>query len=810
MNVFPPLGRVIGDVDPSSFGDPIREIGMFHSCKTPTEARAVLREEVEVEVGAMLDVLAGFDAFDVIELLRLREYPPVRDPRVVVSDGTAMPIEIVCAILLSRGSRKPAVASHNVKQPHEVIPELHDRCGRLSRLSTYRTLMESRLSDDPLSRLAGEFQLAVSSIRNVQYEHIRDRHDETLFETAMARELMQAKLGYTFADVTKIRSALSSLASKRMTALRDLTGDLMMEHRDIDPADLPLDVKEQFDKAMTSFMFLPADRAAMTPKDIANEAGLTTEVVTTVLVSFAQTFDTTKSAGDRVYDLLVGRNPFLMSPLVADDEGNYVLTSNEIGLDTLRRILERALSHDERNMKRYDQKGRQGVSESLAAEYVAQIMGKRATLTGYYYYVGKDKSDYAADVDQHCTNLNATAERVEGDSLFVIDDVALIVEVKGKSIADQARRGDLRRLTNDLKATIGDGARQADRLSQLIQKNGGMWNAAKERLDLSHINEVRTLVVLLDDVGPLGTNLADLEAAQIIQTEQTPLVLSIHDLAVIAEIGERPSEFLLYLRRRTDSPVKTNYRAVDELDLYMLFLSADLYVEDDPDALKKQHPTAPPVTNHQRRLREASAVGTLVSDNCAELNAWMSREHIPESLPAPTKPMIAATPALLQLIDRSRAMNAPGWLRCGADLLGLSRLGQDRVVSSVRTTRQAAKRDGNYHDAAMSWAGLFGHPALFIACRGTTLGPDHARTRLATYATAKSAQLGVDRAYLWLVDTTGSIEGTGYLGNVISLPPRSGEAATIGLQPVGDGARKVPPSAKRATIRMQSGRKNKR
>ena len=46
---------------------------------------------------------------------------------------------------------------------------------------------------------------------------------------------------------------------------------------------------------------------------------------------------------------------------------------------------------------------------------------------------------------------------------------------------------------------------------------------------------------------------------------------------VIAEICDRSSEFLLYLRRRTDSGVAKFYRGADELDLFMLFLGGDLY-----------------------------------------------------------------------------------------------------------------------------------------------------------------------------------------------------------------------------------------
>lgn len=297
-------------------------------------------------------------------------------------------------------------------------------------------------------------------------------------------------------------------------------------------------------------------------------------------------------------------------------------------------------------MRRYDQKARQPVSEEIAKSYLATILGAPAFREGYHYLA--PKGGVSADaLGSDSANLRRSADDVEGDALFVIDDVAVLVEVKGKSIAEQARRGDLRRLTVDLKATLGDGARQATRIRDLIETNHGIWENTTTWLDLSRIREVRTVVVVLDDIGPLGTNLADLQHAGLLPEDRPPLVLSLHDLAVIAEIGERPSEFLLYLRRRADSPVTTYYRALDELDLYVLFLAANLYVEQDPDEVKAAHRTAPPVTKADRRRHRRSAVGTMVSDNCAELTMWMNRGQLPRD-EKPIKPSIRAPAGLLE------------------------------------------------------------------------------------------------------------------------------------------------------------------
>jgi hypothetical protein len=398
---------------------------------------------------------------------------------------------------------------------------------------------------------------------------------------------------------------------------------------------------------------------------------------------------------------------------------------------------------------------------------------------------------------------------VEGDALFVIDDVAVVVEVKGKSIADQARRGDVRRLGNDLKATLGDGARQATRIRELLETNRGIWESPTRWLDLSGIREVRTLVVVLDDIGPLGTNLADLQHAGILPHDRPPLILSLHDLAVIAEIGERPSEFLLYLRRRTDSPVTAYYRALDELDLYMLFLAADLYVEDDPDEIKAAYPAAPPATKAERRRHQRSAVGTIVSDNCVELTAWMNRDRLPVGEHV-AKPTMNAPAEMLELIDQISASARPGWFRCCADLLALSGEAQLGLLSTIKKCASATRRDHSYHDAVAGYAGTWGFSTVFLATHPAGTALVEAKKRLQLYAEAKQYQLQADRAYGWVFDENGSLEDTFYLNSVTSSDPTLDRIVEeMNLRPAGKRIPPVPPSARRATKRIQKKRKRR-
>lgn len=806
-----PLQRLIGDIDLASFGDPLADLSVFHGCQSVPELRGAFREQVESEVSAMLRLIGEADAFDVIELMRMREFSPVPDPRISMPDSSGLVVEIVAGLLLARGERKIGDTPRDETRPHEAVSELHDRAQRLSRLALYLRMSESHLNPDPMAQIAAEYQSAVLLIRNLQYDRIRDRHEAELFNHPVTAELMQTYLGYRYDDVLRIRRAITEIGAARMTKHRDDSAEILMRHRGKSPADVPKAELQAFMEIMIPMMFLPADRASISADDVAGESGISVDHVRRVLDSYSQPFDDTEVPAKRVYNMLTGTNPFLTTPLLSDGKGTYVATTNEVGLDSLRRIFEAALPTNSDAVRRYDQKARQVVSERLALQHLEMILGTAVAYAGIRYFAPAGDRPTTA-VSSDCTDLNGVAKQVEADGLFVIEDVAICVEVKAKSIAAAARRGDVRRFTTDIRATIGDAASQALRLQTLIEQNGGIWLGDRTWLSLEEVREVRSVVVLLDDVGPVGTALGDLQRVGAIPEVRPPWITSLHDLATIAEIGGSASEFLLYLRRRTDSGVTKHYRAEDELDLYMLFLQGQLYVEPDPDETRSLHPTVPPIKPHERRRHEDDAVGTLVGDQCSHLNAWMGRHLIEEHNDPPDKPRFNAPDGIFDLIDRHSSSGATGALRTGADLLGLSGDTQLKILRLLTDRARAARQAHRYRDAMLSFAGLWGHPTLFVAASPAASDLNSSRTRLETYIRTKKHQLKSDRAVGLLVDDQANLQQVIYLNDLpADNPALDALAIEMGLQPVGNSARPAaPPSARRATKRLRGKKSKKR
>ncbi len=195
--------------------------------------------------------------------------------------------------------------------------------------------------------------------------------------------------------------------------------------------------------------------------------------------------------------------------------------------------------------------------------------------------------------------------------------------MKGRTIADPARRGDRARLASEIKKIFSEGARQAQRLEQLISCNRGVWLGDGSWLDLAAVREVRAVVAGLDDFGPLSVALGDLQQAGLLGEGSLPWITSLHDLEVISKVIDRPAEFLLWLRRRADSGIAMYYRGSDELDLFMLFLDGGLYVEPDPEVVRRDHPTSGPSRSHARKKHQRDAWPTIVCPHTDPLDAWM-------------------------------------------------------------------------------------------------------------------------------------------------------------------------------------------
>lgn len=805
-----PSGAIKGSINWEGLGsDPLGELEIFAGMASLEPLERRLRDEVGTEVAAMLDAIREFDAFDVIELMRLREIPVV--PVLALEadfDGMGAAIDLVSLVCLSRPGRMLGGKARELTEPHRVIDDLHVRATRLLRLAQFMHAASAMLAaDDPLARLASEYQSYLVGVRNLRYESIEAEHDTALFGGPDISSLLRERLGFTFGEFTTVRSAIQERYSRTLTSLRDETGGIVMRC-EADGRDPTEEEIEAFRESMSAFMFLPGERASFTVSDIVGESSMEPGRVKAVLDAFSIGFGGMRDATATVGSFLRGASPLARTGLVRDATGNYLMTGSQIGTDCFRVIAETALKADGRVWRRYD-RIRADVSERAARAAVSRTVGTPVTYPNLTYYAPRQGQSVTA-LGAACPSPQVVGDQAECDGLFVIGDVAICVEVKGRAVADPARRGDRARLATEIKKIFGEGARQAQRLEQLISHNHGVWLGDGSWLDLAAVREVRAIVIGLDDFGPLAVALGDLERAGLLGEGNLPWIASLHDLEVISKVVGRPAEFLLWLRRRADSEVATYYRGVDELDLFMLFMSGGLYVEPDPEETRRQHPAAGPSRPHIQKKHQRDARATIVGTHTDLLDAWMYWTEGTSPYEAP-KPAFNAHPAAQEIADFLADGQKPGWLRFGADLLGLAGTAQKNLGGSLRELVDKARTDGRWHTVVYSYAGIWGYPALFAGTQPRNQIRAEAMERLRTYMAAKKHQLRSDRSLGLLLDHRREIVGTIYMNDPPGDDPDLDSLGQeIGLMSIEESLRPVPPSARRATHRLRGQRKKNR
>jgi hypothetical protein len=798
---------LIGNIGWASLGDdPLGELRVFAGITSPEGLQQRLRDEIDTEVTAMLDAIGEFDAFDVIELMRLREIPVA--PVVALDadfDGVAAAIDLVSLVCLSRPGSMPEGKARESTEPHLAITNLHARATRLLRLAQFMHSASAMLAaDDQLARLASEYQSYLVGVRKLRYDSVEPEHDVALFGRPDISSLLREHLGFTFGEFTDVRSAIQERYSRIVTSLRDETGGIMMRCR-AERRDPTAEEIEVFRESMSAFMFLPGERASFTVSDIAAESSLAPDRVKAVLDAFSIEFGGVRDAAAAVGSFLRGVNPLARTCLIRDPVGNHLMTGSQIGTDSLRVIAETALKTDGKAWRHYD-RTRADVSEAAALAAVSRAVGTPATYPNLSYYAPRQGQDMTA-LGAACPSSQAVGDPTECDGLFVIGDVAICVEVKGRTIADPARRGDRARLATEIKKIFGEGARQAQRLEQLISRNHGVWRGDGSWLDLSGVREVQAIVVGLDDFGPLTVALGDLERAGMLGDGTLPWIASLHDLEIISKVIDRPAEFLLWLRRRADSGVATYYRGADELDLFMLFLDGGLYVEPDPEEVRLHHPAIGPPRSYEQRRHQRDARPTIVGTHTDPLDAWMYWTE--GSSPFEVgKPALNTHPAAQEIVDFMADGRKPGWLRFGADLLGLAGTAQKKLGGSLREMVDKARAGGRGHSIFYSYAGLWGHPTLFAGAVARNQARGEAMERLRRYMVAKKHQMRSDRSLGLLLDQRRQIVGAIYMNDVPGDDPGLDSLGKeIGLMSIEESQRPVPPSARRTTRRLRGQRK---
>ncbi len=560
----------------------------------------------------------------------------------------------------------------------------------LLNLATVRDLLAADRFDD-MERVAAAVRGNGRWMRGTSYPEMQAAELSGLFGAPDVDASVRTVLGFGAADAL---SFLDTCHEMQMEQFNARAGGLTDAFNSMN---MRLQMTEDERRlALDGFaaLFNPsAAEAAVAVADVAVRAGLSAEVGDKV-AKFFTAAKPTVAVGTALRTHLDGNSPLRAHPLVS--RGDLVMTVHPalIG-DAVKAGIEDALKGSAHWDTYAAHRGK--YLEQRVADLFNKLVPGISSHHGVEYFVPANESEGEGDPTGY-TKL------VEGDHLFILDDVAFVVEDKAIPLSDRSRSGELNPLRRNLTSAITKGADQAQRMKERISGDHGLRLRDGTWLDLADVREVHAVVTSLDDMPGIATATAKLVGAGLLPPDNIPWTVSLNDLDLIAQLVDRPAEFLLYVRRRTEPYATEMFMAVDELDLFLLFFRMGLYVEPDPAEVSREMPwLGKPRAADVRRFEEQSP--TLVTSQTDDLDAWYFSRHPPAGVQvddvAP-KPRMTASP-LTPLIDWLHENGIFGWMSIGATLLEGSSDAQRRLAAQPAELTRSPNPNGKPRSIATPW-----------------------------------------------------------------------------------------------------------
>lgn len=722
------------------------------SASSHEEAAAAARADLQAAVEAVSRLACGLDLSKVVSSVRVGM---IMNRAITGAEPSAAVLELIALALVCRDS-SASEASAVTGESEFMPPYVEAAAQEALAAGSMVALFDSPPSDAESAILFHSVQREIT-LRNPVYPHMLLDTLRGLFGDPAVNEDCRATLGFTGLEAVNVMEAARLLSTTelakrfaRMEAARDASLPYIRswKDRDKDEAEPPSDehraaAQEVFD-AVKDLTTNIAQATVIDPDAIAEHTGYEPSTVEAVLDAFTLSpLTDIDQALDRFFR---GDNPLRTAPIVTDTQGRRTLVHDALALPAVREVIETRLKAANRK-DAYEHHRGEWV-ENTAIDLLAGVFPDAKVFRAFNYFVPDPK----AATPQ--TDPGRFTKRVEGDGLILIDDVALIIEVKSVALTAEARGGVARRLRGKLRDIVTDAANQAARLrerivtDQRIRLDDGQW------IDVSEVREIHTIAVGLEDLSGVTTATTMLVAAGILKPDNIPWTVSVHDLRIVTELLDRPSELLLYLRRRTQLEATWKYRAVDELDLFLLFLARGLYVEPDPHHTAQALPwTGPPSTADLRRY--AAQHPQLVASHTEPLDAWYDAQLNPTATPA-DKPRLTTDQKLLELVDQVTRTGAPGWLSTATSLLEGNVQVHRAFGRYAGDLAKRVRRDGQHHSITHLMGETSGkHILLVWVCHGPDEVADTAASDLWQYLHAKKHQTGAYRATCMLFDPTG-------------------------------------------------------
>jgi hypothetical protein len=745
-----------------------------------TDPVAEVEERIASVVKELSGALVGIEPAGTIEVIRMMFLPwshSAMTEHAGAEVGASITEVLALAFLGSMAGSNPEVLRPVDQDVCGLISEtLSARAHEFLTLTSIRDMLIAD-SAQSIDRIAFDVKATGKLMRSTSYADMQADTLRRLFGHADVRGLVEQELGFSAENAILFLETCHEmqieLLNRRGRGIADAWNAITPDARQA-----PSEQQKSLMRDAFTDLFNPsADLSAISLSDLATRVGID-DSLAGLLANFFL-IDLAPGAAPLLARLADGDSPFRASPLIVLSDRVMLLHPAQIQ-DAIKDSFEAALVSTG-SWDAYQQHRGKYLERCIQA-LMARVLPGANAYDGFKYFIPKDEAEAAGDP-------SAYTKLVEGDHLFVLDDVAVIVEDKAIPLSARSRTGEVEPLRKNLARSITKGAEQAGRLKERIVADQGLRLRDGSWLDLSAIREIHTVVTSLDDLSGVSTATALLVQAGLLASDNIPWTVSLHDLDLITQLVDRPAEFLLYLRRRTDPLTTVMFTAVDELDLFLAFFGGGLYVEPDPERVARELPwvgTAKP--GEIRRYKKQTP--TLITSHTDALDAWHFSLHPPKGISAgdvAPKPKMVTPPAG-ELIDLLQSRGAFGWFSAGATLLDASTKAQRQLAEAGPELVSLTRTDQRPHSIAVPVGSSLPKSWLFVwASRPPAMPASNAKARTEAYLVAKREQYRLPRGVAFLYDgATGELLSMSYDAGRLSVAEDLLAEARADLRDVSD------------------------
>ncbi|GAA1055924.1 hypothetical protein GCM10017608_14190 [Agromyces luteolus] len=737
----------------------LRAAERFAILQGDSDAETLVNIETAIKRGVaeLLTLIDGHSAFDVIANSFMQNL--VGDPESyeeTTHEGAPIVTELVALVAMSSDhAQRPAI-----EQGWPPMDEVQTLALQILELGRFRQVL-GKVNADDTQELSSQLAMREFTIRNAAYPHMMEEFLDDLTSRLDEAERVVEVLGFRPSDGFRIVQQITQNRHDRLSARMHRVGEIQDQAEALarvlpesqDRAVTASDDDQVYENWYAIWGTFWRDIEELGLLDV-DELAAQTEISPTVVsrIIAALTIDLSKqNSMDLVESFLGGRNPFRGSPILQESGSGRLMAVHEVDiLPALRVAMERVLIGSPAEAE-YTEVRAKLVETTALGFLVAMLPGARI-FPSFEHFAPTDPAIKEGP--------EAYTQLVECDGLLLLDDVAIVLEAKAGALSQKAREGNRARLGSDLRRLVSTASQQAARLRDLILTDRQVVLRDRSVMDLSHVKEVYSIVVILEDLNQLATVTDDLVRTGVLRGPLLPWVVNLFDLRIVSEVIDRPAEFLIYLRRRTLPELTRTVLAQDELDYFMYFLSEGLYIEVDPDVEQQEWKHSRVTTAKRRKFRNQSV--TILASHTVSLDSWYFYQQGDRHTPAP-KPHLNVRDELKSFVDLIADARPPGWLPTAAALLSGDASTRRGVLEMPAILGEMSHRDGLQHTSTMVLGDRRQNRMLIVwlvvPARVSAQMQEELISSHEQYLAAKKHQLDLERAAMMIFDSDGQYLG---------------------------------------------------